>query len=69
MQVLELDHNNLTQLSTSILQALANKTGLQRLTLHANPWHCDCAARDMLSFLQEHFTQVQITHNTDHTLW
>lgn len=62
LQVLELDHNNLMWLSASILQALANKTDLQRLTLHANPWHCDCAARGMLNFLQEHFTQVWIVH-------
>jgi hypothetical protein len=64
LQVLELDHNNLMWLSPSILQALANRTGLQRLTLHANPWHCDCSARGMLNFLQEHFTQVWIVHST-----
>ncbi|PNF28084.1 hypothetical protein B7P43_G12250 [Cryptotermes secundus] len=64
LQVLELDHNNMTWLDASILQALANKTtGLQRLTLHANPWQCDCAARGMLNFLQEHFTQVAYLSN------
>lgn len=63
LQVLELDHNNLMWLSPSILQALANRTGLQRLTLHANPWHCDCSARGMLNFLQEHFTQVAYLSN------
>jgi hypothetical protein len=66
LQVLELDHNNLTQLDASTLQAFGNKTGLQHLTLHANPWHCDCEARGMLSFLQEHFTQVWKTCNIEH---
>jgi hypothetical protein len=57
-QVLELDHNNMMRLSASTLQALSNRTGLHRLTLHANPWQCDLSARGMLSFLQGHFTQV-----------
>lgn len=69
LQVLELDHNNLTQLDASILQTFDNKTDLQRLTLHANPWHCDCEARGMINFLQEHYTQVQITCSIDYTLW
>jgi len=63
-QVLELDHNNMMGLSASTLQALSNRTGLHRLTLHANPWQCDCSARGMLNFLQEHFTQVYIMHST-----
>jgi hypothetical protein len=69
LQVLELDHNNLTQLDASILQLFDNKTDLQRLTLHANPWLCDCEARGMINFLQEHYTQVQITCSIDYTLW
>ncbi|KDR13629.1 protein toll isoform X2 [Zootermopsis nevadensis] len=63
LQVLELDHNNLTQLDASILQAFGNKTGLQHITLHANPWHCDCEARGIITFLQEHFTQVAYLPN------
>ena len=67
LQVLELDHNNMMGLSTATLQALSNRTALHRLTLHANPWQCDCSARDMLTFLQGHFTQVYIMHTTSNS--
>jgi len=66
-QVLELDHNNLMGLKAPTLQALSNRTSLHRFTLHANPWQCDCSARGMLNFLQEHFTQVYIMHSTSNS--
>ncbi|XP_069700002.1 protein toll [Periplaneta americana] len=60
LQELELDHNHLTRMNRSVLEALSNMT---RITLHANPWQCDCMAQPLLSFLQEHFKQVAYLSN------
>ncbi|PSN56345.1 Protein toll [Blattella germanica] len=60
IQVLELHNNNMTYLNNSVLDILgAEKTGLRHLTLNDNPWECDCKARDLLTFLQEHYKQVK----------
>lgn len=61
---MELHNNNLTHLNESVLDIFANvETGLQHVTLHKNPWQCDCKARGLLNFLQEHFTQVPYLSN------
>lgn len=35
-----------------MLEFLKQSTNLTRLTLHENPWECDCEAKDFLKFIQ-----------------
>ncbi|KAJ9599461.1 hypothetical protein L9F63_010076, partial [Diploptera punctata] len=58
IQVMELHNNNLTHLNEPVLDVLANSDTLERITLHRNPWQCDCNAKGLLMFLQEHYTKV-----------
>nr|CAD7395928.1 unnamed protein product [Timema poppensis] len=55
-KTLKLNHNNLTHLDTPVLEFLTNRT--TNISLHSNPWRCDCQNRDMLAFLQAQFKQI-----------
>ncbi|GAB1860996.1 Protein toll [Camponotus japonicus] len=52
IQVLELHNNNLSTLNPDVLEFLRNSTNLRNLTLHENPWICDCNTKDFLNFIQ-----------------
>ncbi|XP_044259086.1 protein toll-like [Tribolium madens] len=54
IQVLHLDHNNITRLNYDTIQVL-NSTNL---TLDHNPWICDCGTENLTSFIRSHFRQV-----------
>ncbi|KAF4520465.1 hypothetical protein B566_EDAN004716 [Ephemera danica] len=58
LETLELHNNNLSSLSEAVLMKLENFSSLKRLTLAGNPWHCDCQARDLLTYVQSHFELV-----------
>lgn len=60
LQVLTVDNNNITKLSSGILRFLSNSTEIRLLTLHHNPWVCDCSARDLLNLIQQKFKQVRV---------
>ena len=51
-QVLNLSNNNIIRMSSDAINFLKNATTLQNLSLEANPWLCDCDARDFLNFIQ-----------------
>ncbi|KMQ97462.1 protein toll [Lasius niger] len=51
IQVLELHNNNISTIRPDVLEFLKNSTNLN-LTLHENPWICDCSTKDFLSFIQ-----------------
>lgn len=57
-QVLELHDNNVSRISTNVLDFLKTWTNLTRLTLHGNPWECDCNAKDFLSYIQTTYTTI-----------
>lgn len=48
LQVLHLALNNLISVSGEAIESLGN---LKELTLHANPWHCDCSLRPLRAFM------------------
>lgn len=52
LQILELDNNNISTVNPDVLDYLKNSSSLKKLTLHKNPWRCDCDDRDLLSFVQ-----------------
>lgn len=59
VDVLELHNNNISILSEAVVRHLReNATHLKRLTLSGNPWQCDCEARDLLTYVQDHFQIV-----------
>lgn len=66
-QILELDNNNISRIDSNVLEFLKNSTTLTQLTLHANPWICDCNAKDFLNFIQTKFANIydlpQVTCN------
>ncbi|XP_066994447.2 protein toll [Anabrus simplex] len=60
LKELYLDNNNLTHLNSSLFDMWTNKTNL---TLHGNPWMCDCDSLDLYNFLQTSFKQVEYLNN------
>lgn len=57
-QVLELDNNNLSTIYPDVLEFLKNSTNLIDLTLHENPWICDCNTKDFLNFIQTKLVNI-----------
>ena len=51
-QILKLNNNNISRMSSDVINFLMNATTLQNLTLEANPWLCDCDARNFLYFVK-----------------
>lgn len=42
----------MSTLNPNVLEFLRNSTNLRNLTLHENPWTCDCNTKDFLNFIQ-----------------
>ncbi|EEZ99173.2 toll-like protein [Tribolium castaneum] len=61
IQMLHLDHNNITRLNYDIIQAL-NTSSLRNLTLDHNPWICDCSTENLTSFIRNRFKQINYHH-------
>lgn len=59
LKVLQLHNNNLTHLSDKTL-SLFIKTSLKNLTLHNNPWTCNCSTVNFHKYIQENFDKVII---------
>lgn len=58
VEVLELHNNNITKLDLDVLQFMSNSTKLSRITLHENPWRCECDTRDVLNFVQTEVPRI-----------
>ncbi|XP_011506298.1 PREDICTED: protein toll-like [Ceratosolen solmsi marchali] len=58
LKTLLLDGNNLTSIDSKILDRLSNSSHITKLTLHDNPWRCDCNSRNLLSFIQSNSLDV-----------
>lgn len=54
LRVLNVRHNRLTELNGSVLQQFNRTHRLHRISLGHNPWRCDCAARDLLLYVENH---------------
>ncbi|XP_067206517.1 protein toll-like isoform X1 [Linepithema humile] len=48
---LELHNNKLSTIHSDVLIFWKNSTNLTHLTLHENPWECDCNAKDFYDFI------------------
>ncbi|EEZ99323.1 toll-like protein [Tribolium castaneum] len=52
IKVLKLDNNKISYLNWEVLHTL-NESNLHSLTLHNNPWTCDCQAANLTNFLRQ----------------
>ncbi|KAL0115503.1 hypothetical protein PUN28_010786 [Cardiocondyla obscurior] len=52
IKVLELHSNNISEIRPDVFEFLKQSMNLTRLTLHKNPWKCECENKDFLSFIQ-----------------
>nr|XP_018912942.1 PREDICTED: protein toll [Bemisia tabaci] len=66
LQVLRLDHNNLSKVSEQTLHRW-ERLELSQVTLHGNHWKCDCEAAPLLNFIQAHYTKIPNYENV--TCW
>lgn len=60
LQILTVDNNNITKFSSELIKFLSNSTDIRFLTLHNNPWVCDCSTRELLNLIQLKFKQVRL---------
>lgn len=51
-QVLYLNGNQLSFIDSETLEKIASNSSIRQLTLHDNPWRCDCQALTLLDFVQ-----------------
>lgn len=58
LQRLDVQHNHLTALNHSVLVAFNRTRTLNRISLGHNPWLCDCPAKDLLIFTQNHAKRI-----------
>lgn len=61
--MLELHNNNVSKISSNVLNFLGNATNLTTLTLHGNPWICDCNTTDFLDFIHRKSKIIIDLHN------
>lgn len=54
IEVLELHDNKISRIPSDVLEFL-KESNLTSLTLHDNPWECDCYAKDFGSFIRNKF--------------
>ncbi|XP_046735889.1 protein toll-like [Diprion similis] len=64
LQVLELDGNDMKRMNTTALGIVVNSTPLKRLTLHRNPWICECEANSFREFIQNNGRRLPEILNT-----
>ncbi|XP_076299599.1 LOW QUALITY PROTEIN: protein toll-like [Lasioglossum baleicum] len=58
VEVLELHNNNISKLDLDVLEFMNNSTKLRKITLHENPWTCDCDTRDVVNFMQTEVPRI-----------
>ncbi|XP_053979405.1 protein toll-like [Hylaeus volcanicus] len=60
IEVLELHKNNISKIDSNVLHFMKNSTNLKMLTLHENPWTCNCDDRDFLNFVQTRVAKISV---------
>lgn len=57
LEVLKLDNNNISHIDTEVLYKFENPT-LKELSLHNNPWICDCDAISLIEFINKNHEKI-----------
>lgn len=69
---LDLSENKFQRINASVLMKLHHMANLQNVSFSRNPWACDCAAYELLKFIELHFTKIdgidEITCNNDKSM-
>ncbi|XP_058791509.1 protein toll-like [Phymastichus coffea] len=63
LKVLRLDGNRLSHIDDQLLDRIARGSNISLLTLHDNPWGCDCEALALLNFAQNNYRLLPERHN------
>ncbi|XP_067216689.1 protein toll-like [Linepithema humile] len=58
IQILELHSNNISKIRPNVLEFFRNSTSLIYLTLHDNPWECNCDTVDFLHFIHAEYREI-----------
>lgn len=68
---LDLSGNKLKRIKPDVLSKLSHMQNLQNVSISQNPWICDCAAYELMKFIETHFTKMvgvdQITCDNNNT--
>lgn len=69
---LDLSDNKFKRINASVLIKLHHMVNLQNVSLSRNPWICDCAAYELLKFIEMHFMKIvgidEITCNNNKSM-
>nr|XP_012234051.1 PREDICTED: protein toll-like isoform X2 [Linepithema humile] len=63
IEILELHNNNISTISSDVLNFLSNATNLISLTLRKNPWTCNCNTTDFFDFVLKKSKIIADLHN------
>uniref|UniRef100_A0A1B6C0H1 TIR domain-containing protein n=1 Tax=Clastoptera arizonana TaxID=38151 RepID=A0A1B6C0H1_9HEMI len=63
LEELDISGNKLSHLDKKSIDFLDKAKNLQRISLHNNPWHCDCSVTSLVDFLQHNFEKVHMRKN------
>ncbi|XP_012215724.1 protein toll-like [Linepithema humile] len=58
IEILELHSNKISKIRPDVLEFFQNSTTLTYLTLHDNPWECNCDAVDFLYFIHTEYRKI-----------
>ncbi|XP_055851908.1 protein toll [Episyrphus balteatus] len=58
LKTLDLSHNKLNLLNSSILEFFNKSKSLNSVSLSANPWTCECDSKPLLEFVQLNFKKI-----------
>ncbi|KAL6954066.1 hypothetical protein U1Q18_050947 [Sarracenia purpurea var. burkii] len=58
LKILELDNNEISSLSNRTIGQLTSCENLTMITLHKNPWNCDCDARHFKNFIRNQYRKI-----------
>ncbi|XP_067216691.1 protein toll-like [Linepithema humile] len=58
IEILQLHSNNISKIHPDVLEFFRNSTSLIYLTLHDNPWECNCDTVDFLHFIHAEYRKI-----------